>query len=1166
MNYFDAKLHSVPLNRRRTTFLLYYSLLIMRWGFSIIGTILLTSQLLLAKDIAGQSTSSVYVGINGKNESLVAILEKISKKSGFTFAYQPQVLDRYKHISFEMGDRTVDATLQLLLSNTDLKYRQLGKNILIERKNVAPRHSENPIDGTFILLKSPEIVPYYVGNPQDTLRIIKGKVVNELNEPVIAASFSIKRMLTAKEQMSTIGLSNDNGEFEFKVPSNIHEITITCVGYKPLTLSLTAKANYDVLMARDDKALSDVVVTGMMNFNRTTFSGATSTYTGEELRAIANTNVVTALKTLEPSFLLIENNAVGSNPNVLPTINLRGTTSISSSSLQNEFSNDVNQPLFILDNFETDLRTVMDLDMNRIASITVLKDAASTAIYGSRASNGVIVIETIKPKPGKVNLSYNSDWNFEFADLSGYNMMNAAEKLEFERLSGVYVAPVGLPQYQSSYYDPLYSKHLQDVSSGVNSYWLSEPLQNSVTQKHSLYAEGGSGALLFNAGGSYKNQKGIMKGSGRDEWSGRLNLTYRSGRLSINNNLLLSGYTSSESKYGSFSTWVNTNPYYKKMSADSMYLFEFYDWISYKDNLIANPLYNANLNSFDKSKQWGLSNNLQLTYDINRQLRFQGTFQISKNVTDRDQFVSPLNTKFLDANYLKKGSYYYDQRSYFSYTGSAMLTYAQNFGKHVINANARMDVSNNENSARSFTAIGFPSSSNGNLNQAYGFQENSSPYSTKYITRRNSFISTATYTYNQRYSADLSFNYDGTTAFGKNNVYSPFYSIGTSWNAGNEDFIKSVEWISMLRLRANYGVTGNQGFTSYTSVTTYQYLDNYNYSGMGVDVQSLGNPDLKWQNTYQTSYGIDASLWDKRMTISVSGYRKLTDPLVVAVDVPVSTGVATTPFNAGKLDVKGLDGRISFAPIYHPKESITWYIGVMGSYYVSKYKGFGSLLNSLNDSLETSSSLQRYNDGYAPDDIWAVKSLGIDPATGKEIFLKKDGVTRTFNYNSSDIVKVGNSRPLVQGVISNSVNYKGFSLNLSMRYIIHQDVMNTALYNKVENISLTKVINYNQDKRALYERWRSPGDIAQFKAISLTSTTPISSRFIQQENTLSFESFSFGYDLRNTSFIRKSGIFSGLKIMGYSNDIFRFSTVKRERGTDYPFSRSFSLSLNATLK
>ena len=225
------------------------------------------------------------------------------------------------------------------------------------------------------------------------------------------------------------------------------------------------------------------------------------------------------------------------------------------------------------------------------------------------------------------------------------------------------------------------------------------------------------------------------------------------------------------------------------------------------------------------------------------------------------------------------------------------------------------------------------------------------------------------------------------------------------------------------------------------------------------------------------------------------------------------------------------------------------------------FDGFQNTLNSINDSQLSSRTLKRYRDGYSPDDLWAVPSLGIDPATGKEVFLTKDG-QQTFEYDINNEKVMGNSRPDVEGVISSNLRIKNFTMGVNLRYRMGRDKFNYGLYSKVENISREGLAS-NQDLRALTDRWRNPGDISRFKSISLTDETRISSRFIQKENELIGESINIGYDFNDSKWVKNIGL-TNLRLKAYMNDIFRLSTVKVERGLDYPFARAISFSLNAS--
>lgn len=1111
------------------------------------------------------SSYAQQVTLKRQKASLESVLKDLEKQSGYTFFYKKADVAPVKGVDIDMNNVPLNQALGAVLRQGNFTFEYFDKTIVIKKGTL-------PETRNISRNRNPE---NQIGVPVFQQQSVRGKVLDENGKPIKGAS--IREKANAKNAV----ISGDDGSFAMPITSLNEVIVISYLGYKSKEVKASLnQAQMIIRLVLDDHEVEEVIVTGMMERKKETFTGATSSFTMEELKAVANTNVIQALKTLDPSFLIMENNLAGSNPNALPTIELRGQTSISTEGLRDEFSKDPNQPLFILDGFETSLKTIIDLDINRIASVTILKDAASTAAYGSRASNGVVVVETIRPKAGELIFNYTTDGNIEIPDLSGYNMMNAAEKIEFERLSGRFTRHYRMDSWErQEKLDSLYSFYLKEIERGVNSYWLSEPLQNSFSQRHSLLVSGGENTITYSIGGDYRYYNGTMKGSGGKNWGTRLNLGYRGNKLNVINQLYVSGYNSQESRYGGFSTWVNTNPYYEKKDPSERYLGEVtqYETSGSTTNriFIVNPLYATTLPNFDKTKNFELTNNLKAIYQFNKDLRIESSLQISKRNIQTDIFASPRDLRFRETPVLQRGTLSSKSRETVSYTANVGANYGKIFGKHLINALLRFEVSDDNNRSNGFYAVGFPVNSNGNPRFAYGYGDGDKgrPEASTSISRRNSIVSSFNYSYDRRYNADLSLTYDGSTSFGTNNVYSPFFSAGLSWNINNEQFLKNVDWIDVLRLRANIGRTGNQNFSSYTSVSTYNYYKDYNYFGQGVYLSSLGNPNLRWQNTTQTSLGIDANLFKSRMSLQFNAYRKFTDPLVVGITLPPSTALRNYPVNAGELTVDGLELITRYSPIFRPSERIVWTVGLTGSTLKQTYSGFGTILESLNNSLRENKSLRKYRDGGSPNDIWGVPSLGIDPGTGNEIFRKKDG-SYTFQYDWADEIVLANSAPKFQGVISSTLAFKGFTAALNFRYIINQGVFNTALFNKVENITWNEMVNHNQDKRALYSRWKEIGDIAEFRKIQLNdwnaqngldeSTKP-SSRFIQNENTFVLESANIGYELREKNWMKKTHL-SNLKFTGYLNDIFRVSTVRRERGIDYPFARTVSFSLSANFQ
>lgn len=1082
------------------------------------------------------------ISIHQKNVPLAAILKEIKTQSGYGFIYDAELINQAKKVSVDLHNAELDEALKVCFLGQPLTYSISNKTIII--REMALKNTKRP---------------QYIEDEG-----IKGRVVTSDGIPVFGASVSIK---DKKKGTKT----NERGEFSISDVEGTYTLIVSHIGYETREITVTGKETELIIkMVLKENKIEDVVVTGMFERRKESFTGVTATIKGDQLRTVGNQNVIQALRSLDPSFIILDNNLQGSDPNALARIELRGKTSITkidnTGTLLDQISLDPNMPLFILDGFESSLRQITDLDINRIASITILKDAASTALYGARSANGVIVVETIKPKAGELRINYTADFNTSVPDLNDYNLMNAEEKLEFERLAGRYDSKAGgFEDYQIL--EQFYNQRLKAVKEGVNSYWLNEPLRTlAFNQNHSIYASGGSDAVLYGVGTNYQNISGVMKGSGRKNWGARVDLTYRTKKVNVTNRTFISGSRADESVYGSFSTYANMNPYYKKGITD-----RYVESVPFSDRGIIrmknepNLLYNSKLNSEQYTTNLLLQNNLGFNYDVNTEIRFSGGFQLVKNIGNSVDFISPLHTKFDNSPQLQKGSYTSIKRESFNYSGNVSITYNKILGTtHVLTGNARAEVQQLSNSAYGFMAVGFPLGVKGNPGFANSYQPNSKPLvSTPPITRRVNALISLNYSYDNRYFVDATYRVDGSTAFGSARKYSPFWSAGIGWSVHNEKFLKESDWLSSLILRANIGSTGNQNFGSFASATVYYLESNTNYFGQGLYHTSLGNPNLDWQKTFQTSVGIDMGILKNRFTANLNVYEKYTNPLIVNVLLPGSNGVTDYAMNTGSLTMKGLEIFLNYSPILRPEKRINWTVGLNGSIYKGRYGKFGNSLNGLNAEQMRNNSIQRFADGRSPDDIWAYKSIGIDPGSGREVFLNEGG-DYVFDYQQANIQVVGNSRPLSEGVINSNLRIKNFTFSTYIRYNLGASRLNTALYNKVENISFDK-LSFNQDKRALQERWKNPGDIARFKGISLTDYTPISSRFVQKENIFSGESISMGYELLSSEVAwLKSAHLRSLRFSAYMNNIFRISNIVAERGINYPFARTVSCSINAS--
>ena len=984
---------------------------------------------------------------------------------------------------------------------------------------------------------------------------VKGVVIDkETGETMIGVSIRVHGTDVAT-------VTDVDGAYSLTLPEGKYRVTFSYVGFENVDRELTAATAGSfarIVMQSASTKMSEVVVTGIYQRKKESFTGSAATFEGVELKKIGVQNVLQSLKTLDPSFKIADNIQFGSDPNRMPDIEIRGKSSIMG--LKEEYGTDPNQPLFILDGFETDLQTVSDLNMNRVASVTILKDAASTAIYGSKAANGVVVIETVKPEKGRLRLSYKGDFSVTMADLTDYNLMNASEKLRFEELAGVYTDLTNNPLEQLRL-DNLHNERMKEVARGVDTYWLSEPLRTGFTQKHNVYAEGGEEKIRYGLGVSYGNTQGVMKGSSRQTLSGNLDLIYRTGNFQFSNKLTID-YLKTEDPTVSFSEYALANPYYRKYNADGGIDKYLYVPEDENESPVPNPLYNASLNNYDRGNEFGFTNNFIAEWFATTDLRARAKFGLTKTNATAEERLSPLHSDFDSMSDTEKGSYDHSVTDTWKYEGDLSVTYGRLFGEeHMVNLVAGFNFSNTSTTMNGYSATGFTEDQFAAPSFANGYPEGGKPSYTESTTRAASFYLNGGYAYDNRYLLDVNYRRDGASMFGASHRWRDTWSVGLGWNIHKERFMEGTDFFQLLKLRASVGNPGNQNFSAYQAFTTYQFNGwMTNVFGAGVLIAAMGNPELQWQNTLNYTVGMDVAMWDNRLGLTLDVFRKVTDPLLAVMTTPGSVGVKSVAMNAGQQKTDGLETTLRVMPVHNPQKGISWTVSLNARTYKSRYAHIGNSLSSLNKEGQASvTSTTRYYDGGSPTAIWAVRSAGIDPATGQELFIKKDG-TYSFTYDVADEVVVGDTQPKLEGVLGTTFYYKGFSLGAYFRYQLGGQIFNTDLYNKVENIDLAD-INYNQDRRALYDRWSVPGQEAQFKGISLTQRTDKSSRFVMDENTFTGESFNVGYEFTQP-WIKKAGL-SSLTLQAYMNDIFRVSSVKAERGIDYPFARSVSFSVSA---
>lgn len=1093
---------------------------------------------------------SQTVSVSKENIPLQKLFREIKKQTGYVFFYNMRLLQRTHPVNIDVKNRSLKEVLDLVFAAQPVTYSIVNKTIVVNERAPVPPPETKQVD----------TVPAID---------IRGKVIDaNSGTPVVGANVLIKGSKTGT-------ITDAAGNFVIRAkPGAV--LVISFVGFE--NIEVTAKeGQLAVKMKANKDPMADVVITGYQQIKKESFTGNAVTVTGDELKRINPTNMLQAMQAYDPSFQVAQNNLLGSNPNSLPQVNVRGASSLPSGSsgvlTRNNLAGNINLPLFILDGYEVTVEKVYDMDINRVQSLTLLKDAAATAVYGSRAANGVLVITTKAPQEGKLLVTYNSDLTLSAPDLSDYHELNAADKLKYEKLAGVYNPT---PQLSQDQQDALYFQKYANVIAGVNTYWLSQPLTTAFQQKHSLYVEGGTSAVRYGIALRYQTQPGVMKGSGRDRYGISSDLSYApSKKFIFKNSLSITQVNSTESPYGSFNNYVSMNPYYPKTDSAGNIIQVVDNWLidthlsdsaQFKNTAVLNPMYNSTLHSFDKTKYIELIDAFSANWNITPALQLKALISATKRKYNTDTYKSPLANEFYnyDASRVKeKGSYYYSTNDENIFDGNLTLNFNKQLGDHYINLATGTNVRTTSDDMKSFTAVGFPSDRFTSIAFANSYALNSAPAADFQQTRLIGGLLSVNYSYRNKYMADLSGRIDGSSKFGTDNKVAPFWALGLGWNVHKEDFLLNSD-ISTLRLRASTGVTGQVNFEPYQSKTTYDYYTGNWYStGIGAAVGTYGNENLKWQKTNNYDVGVDLGVLHDRLYVSARYYQKITHGMLADITLPPSTGFSSYKENLGDIQNTGWEMNLKVTAFKNRNWTVNLTANMVNnSNKILKISNSLKTYNDKADQQQTSSTyrgepLLRFIEGQSMNTIYAVRSLGIDPENGKEIFIKKDG-THTYTWDVKDIVPVGDNTPTATGYFGANISYKHFMVYALFYTKFGGKEYNQTLVDRVENADP----HYNVDSRVLTDRWKQPGDKALYKNIADINTTNATDRFVQKDNVLELSSVYCSYDFDKKLYTKLS--MHSLRLSFTMNNGWRWATMKAERGIDYPFARSYTFSIQTS--
>lgn len=1107
-----------------------------RWKGSCILLSVLCCFLMLSANVFAQEKK---VSFSCKEMPLSEALTQIERQSEYKLNFNYDELNQFK-VTVNIKKESIQNAVLTLLKGLPYQMKVNGKFIIIFRRAIQRQQSR--------------IAP----QQRAGLTIIRGKVVDTSDKPLPGVNVSFKDR--------NYGATTDvNGMYAISVEKGGRETMLfSFIGMKTEVAPINCNGDektLDVTMKESSNQLNEVVVTGIFNKPKVSFTGAATIITQDQIKAQGNRNLLKTLSNIDPAFDLQENNLKGSDPNQLLNIEIRGSSTIGRvNELQTDVRNQRNLPLFILDGFEVTSERVMDMNQDDVESVVILKDASATAIYGSRGANGVVVISSKRPELGRLRVAYSAGVNLEIPNLSSYNLMNSFEKIEVEKAAGLYNNSSLSTQLQL---DALYNEHLKAANEGVNTDWIRIPVRLGIGQFHKFDISGGIDQFRYILNVSYNQLTGAMKGSKRDNLNGNMTISYLMKKMRFTNNISVGFNNAANSTYGSFGQYATMNPYWRPYAEDGTPITSYTLFTTAAP--LYNPLYDAAQTSFNKSDYTNVRNTTMLDMDVLPNVRVNASIGFTQQRGGSDYFLSPKASTYLQqyTDVASRGLYTQKTNKMSSYQISSTINWAKVYGEHSIYVGTNFQMMENKNSSTSVSVKGFMNDQMTDISNANQYS-GENPITEESTVRSMGFTGTINYSYAEKYFIDASLREDAASSFGSESRWAPFWSIGLGWEIAHEKWVnKHLSFINQAKLRYSYGVTGSLSFSPYDALMTYLYNNGtqYNYL-IGATINSFGNPNLKWQNTIEQNIGLDINLLN-RFTLNFNYYHKETDNLLSDAYLSLSHGYTSYKENLGKIRNTGYDIMMSYTILrYSSHRPIDWSIRA-GFYHNT------NLLVQLSDAIKKANevysnsnfsggTINEYREGQSLDEIYVLRSAGIDPQTGKRLYIGEDG-TVTTNVSGLKKVPVGSSQPKINGRFGTAFRWKGLNVDLNFGLRLGGKKLNSTLMSKVENA----VVTYNQDRRVITQRWRKPGDITAFKSLSGTIDNSYpNDLFVFTENTFTFNNANISFDFP-LSWIQKFGM-SRLSLGTSLSDIFYISNIKQERGTDYPYTIKPTFTFSCT--
>ncbi|QVY66872.1 SusC/RagA family TonB-linked outer membrane protein [Polaribacter sp. Q13] len=1074
--------------------------------------------------------------LNLKNISIKKIIKEIESKSSFVFIQSGLKKDELnKKVSLNVVDKTITDLCESILTDTNIKYKIINKQVVlyhVEKK-------ENMISRFFQELFS-----------------ISGTIIDETGAPISGVTIVLKK------DPSIWTVTDFDGKYKLSEIPNGSTIKVLSMGFLDQEIVITSSGVKNLVLKEDIESLDEVIVTSNYGTAQKKSNLVSSAYQikAEDIVNLPQQRVDKLLEGVIPGLEVNSqsNDATSARPRYSTTI--RGEASLSAS----------NEPLWIVDGIpintgnktnlilgiQTSVSPLSFLNPDDIESMTVLKDASATTIYGADGANGVILIITKKGKANKtqLNLSLKSGVSFinnntRFKTLNA-NQYSTLAKEAYSNLENSDMAYFPFTDSDNNYY------------STTDTDWYDEFFRMGSTSQINLSASGGNEKATYRISGSYFENKMVLKGNSQQRMSINSNNSVNiSDKLTLDLNLVGSYNTntifSPSSDYYSFSPLIS--PYNDDGS------FRQYYRIIEGSNPDGSPRFVEKrfFNSIAEREQndngqkaFSFKGAVQLHYRINNDFTFSSQFGLDYNNYVEKIYYSMKNWSGNDLSGSANGYATSATANFLNWNTIHRLNFDKQIGLHHISGVAGIELGANKSTTISAWGSGFANDHIRLVTYA-SFSDGSSSESE---TTKASFLGQIAYNYDGRYNLTLNGRNDGNSNFGKNVQRATFLSAGASWNIHKESFFKS-DLINILSIKGSYGTNGNSRFGTQDPEGVYAINDNFQYGdALGAGISTGANPDLSWETTYMANLGVRIALFNKRLDISTEVYRNKTTNLISKLDASRTTGVTTIVRNVGEIENKGIEVTIESDNI--KTKNFSWKTRLLASHNRNK-------LLALYNDLPKNLGNQRLQVGKSTNTFFLVRWAGVDPRDGYPMWYDAEG-NITKEYSVDNRVAEKSSNPDVFGSMTNMFSFKNrFNLSITTGYTIGGYSFST--FARDVNSDGLNIIDENQSVNQL-DRWQAEGDLALApKPIWGVSTGSVrnSTRFLYNKTSVKIQNISFSY-LLDDKITNSLGLQSvGFSLLG--NNLLVWTPYDKPNRNSYknniggyPLETEISLGLNVT--